>query len=359
MMPEDKSPRGTVRVLVVDDSAVVRLLLQHIISADRRLTVVGCAADAEQAMQMIRRLSPDIVTMDIRLPRMNGFEATRWIMREHPLPIVVVASNVDDKTLDISMNALRAGALTVVPKPSGLSRQDYQTMARHLCTQLVIMSQVKVVRQRAGGKVARVPPHPLAALVQPELVAMVASTGGPGALAGILGSLPADFPLPVVVVQHMGAPFMTGFAHWLDSVSALPVHVARDLAPLVPGCVFLAPGDIHLTVAAGQARLVDNAPVQGQRPSGDVLFDSVAAVYGRRAVGVVLTGMGEDGARGLAAMKAAGAHTIAEAQSSAVIWGMPGAAAALRAAVEELPLDAIPLRLTQLAGAPPRAEAVR
>lgn len=356
-MAERGGAARKVKVLVVDDSPVVQRLLHHIIGADDRLTVVGCAADAEEAMRMIRRLSPDIVTMDIRLPHMNGFEATRWIMREHPLPIIVVASNADDKSLDVSMNALRAGALTVVPKPLGVAQQDYQAMARNLCTQLVIMSQIKVVRQRSVQKMHE--PCPIAALLQPALVAMAASTGGPGALANILGNLSPDFPLPVMVVQHMGAPFMAGFAHWLDSVSALPVCLAWDRAPLTAGHVFLAPGNTHLTVAAGQARLVDSAPVHGQRPAGDVLFHSVAEIYGSRAVGVVLTGMGEDGARGLADMRLKGAHTIAEAQSSAVIWGMPGVAAAMGAAVEELPLDAISMRLSQLAGVPRRVEAIR
>lgn len=348
----------TVRVLIVDDSPVVQRLLQHVINADPRLSVVGIAADAEQAMRMIRQFSPDIVTMDIRLPRMNGFEATRWIMRENPLPIVVVASNVDDKTLDISMNALRAGALTVVPKPSGLTREEYQSMARHLCTQLVIMSQVKVVRQRSGRREASEPASPAPSVIPPDVIAVVASTGGPGALAHILGTLPAAFPLPLVVVQHMGAPFMAGFAHWLDSVSALPVHLARDFCPLRAGCVYLAPGSFHMTVSVGQIRLVPGKPVQGQCPSGDVLFDSVAAAYGARAVGVLLTGMGEDGARGLAAIRLAGGYTIAESCATAVVWGMPGAAVAMRAAVEELPLDAIPTRLMQLAGEPGRAEAL-
>ncbi|MBC7906465.1 MAG: chemotaxis-specific protein-glutamate methyltransferase CheB [Rhodospirillaceae bacterium] len=337
-----------IKVLIVEDSPVVQRLLEHVINDDPRLHVVGVAADAAEAMRMIRHLAPDIVTMDIRLPRMNGFEATRWIMRDHPVPIVVVASNVDDKALDISMNALRAGALSVVAKPSGLSHDDYQAMANHLCTQLFIMSQIKVVRQRAAPKIRPfipTPPEPLCAV---ELVAVVASTGGPGALSRILGSLPKDFPVPVTLVQHFGAPFIAGFAHWLGSVSALPVSLARDHDRLIQGHVHIAPGEAHLTVAEGYLRLDRGAAVQGQRPSGDVLFDSVAASYGNRAVGVLLTGMGEDGARGLEALHRTGAHTIAESKSTAVIWGMPGAAVARGAVTEELPLDCIALRLRQL-----------
>jgi two-component system, chemotaxis family, protein-glutamate methylesterase/glutaminase len=341
--------RDKVKVLIVEDSPVVQRLLEHVINDDPRLHVIGMATDAVEAMRMIRQLAPDIVTMDIRLPRMNGFEATRWIMRENPVPIVVVASNVDDKVLGISMNALRAGALTVVAKPTGLSHDDYQAMASHLCTQLVIMSEVKVVRQRPAPKAkicavsTALPPCTV------ELVAMVASTGGPGALSRILGALPKDFPVPVMLVQHFGAPFIAGFAHWLGTVSALPVSLAGDHDRLIQGHVHMAPGDVHLTVdKKGYLHLDHGAPVQGQRPSGDVLLDSVATTYGNRAIGVLLTGMGEDGARGLEALRKTGAHTIAESRSTAVIWGMPGAAVARGAVTEELPLDCIAMRLQQL-----------
>lgn len=342
-----------IKVLVVEDSPVVQHLLTHVIDGDPRLKVVGAAADAAEAVRLICRLSPDVVTMDIRLPRMDGFEATRWIMRDHPLPIVVVASNVDDKALDISMNALRAGALSVVPKPAGSTQEDYRAIADHLCTQLVIMSQVQVVRQRPlrthAPALPPLPPQPAV-----DMVALVASTGGPGALARILGALPVGFSAPVVVVQHMGAPFMGGFAHWLGSVSALPVIVAAEGQRVRPGRVYVAPGDRHLTVVDGMCMLSDAPPVRGQRPSGDLLFDSLAAAKGHHGVGVLLTGMGEDGARGLAALRAAGGHTIAEDRSTAVIWGMPGAAVALGAAVEVLPLDGIAQRLEQLAAIPSR-----
>lgn len=348
---------GRIKVLVVEDSPVVQQLLAHVIDSDPRLKVVGIAGDAAEAVRLIRCVQPDVVTMDIRLPRMNGFEATRWIMRENPLPIVVVAANVDDKTLDISMNALRAGALSVVPKPAGLGRAEYEAMAEHLCTQLVIMSEIRVVRQHG----ARRPPTPLAPLApQPPvtIVGLVASTGGPGALARILGGLPAGFAAPVVVVQHMGAAFMSGFAHWLGTVSVLPVVLAEDHQPAEPGRVYVGPGDIHLTVEDGVLRLNNGPLVEGQRPSGDVLFHALAQAKGRRAVGVLLTGMGEDGARGLAALRAAGGHTIAEDRSTAVIWGMPGAAVALGAATEVLPVDAISQRLRQLTElAPPRRPA--
>lgn len=343
-----------IRVLVVEDSPVIQQLLSHVISADPRLEVAGIAATGEQALRMIERTAPDVVSLDIRLPGIDGFEVTSRIMRQTPLPIVVVASDVRD--LDIPMRALQAGALAVVEKPGSMARADYQTVAHHLCTQLVIMSQIKVVRQRPHGqsKVPALEPphtgHPV------ELVAIVASTGGPGALARILGALPKDFPAPIAVVQHIGGEFVAGFSHWLNSVSKIPVHLAKDGECMLPGNVYVGPGDAHLSVTNGCLRVAPGAPINGHAPSGDALFGSVATVYGDRALGVLLTGMGEDGARGLAAMRAVGAHTIAEARSSAVIWGMPGAAVAMGGAVEQLPVGAIPHRLRQLAGVAPVSE---
>lgn len=338
-----------IRVLIVEDSLVAQRLLTHAIGLDPRLTVVGCAGDADQALTMIAALNPDVVTMDIRLPRIDGFQATRRIMQDHPLPIVVVASNVDDKSLDITMNALKAGALTVVEKPSP-AEAGFEARAKALCGQLVNMSQVKVVRQRRINRSV----GPPSCIVRPsggfDVVGITASTGGPGALARIAGDLPADFPLPIVVVQHIGAPFVAGFASWLGTVSSLPVELGADGGPLRPGTFHVAPGDVHLRVVGDVLRLQEGPAVQGQRPAGDVLFHSLAESHGSKAVGIILTGMGEDGARGLAHLHDEGGHTIAEDSSTAIIWGMPGAAVARGAVDEQLPLHAIAGRLIEMAG---------
>ncbi|WP_376960003.1 chemotaxis-specific protein-glutamate methyltransferase CheB [Azospirillum sp. A26] len=362
-----------IRVLVVEDSPVIQQLLSHVISADPRLEVAGIASSGEQALRMIERTAPDVVSLDIRLPGIDGFEVTSRIMRQTPLPIVVVASDVRD--LDIPMRALQAGALAVVEKPGSMARADYQTVAHHLCTQLVIMSQVKVIRHRitargakaatgmaaeaapdgrlADGRLAdgRLPDEAVAAdgrLRRFRAVGLVASTGGPAALAKILRDLPADFPLPVFVVQHMGAPFMAGFANWLGTVSALPVRLGEAGLTPRPGTVYVAPGDRHLLVDGATLRLTADPMVCGQRPSGEVLFQSMARAYGASGIGVLLTGMGEDGARGLVDMRTAGAYTIAEHASTAVIHSMPGTAVRLGGAVEELPLDRVAGRLLQL-----------
>ncbi|XEY21246.1 chemotaxis-specific protein-glutamate methyltransferase CheB [Azospirillum sp. HJ39] len=349
-------------MLVVEDSPVIQQLLSHVIGSDPRLEVAGIASSGEQALRMIEREAPDVVSLDIRLPGIDGFEVTSRIMRQTPLPIVVVASDVRD--LDIPMRALQAGALAVVEKPGSMARADYQTVAHHLCTQLVIMSQVKVIRHRITARAARpanasaelppVPP-PTAAAVTAEgnirrfrALGLVASTGGPAALSRILRELPAGFPLPVFVVQHMGAPFMAGFANWLGTVSALPVRLGEQGTTPRPGTVYVAPGDRHMQVENATIRLSDAPMVCGQRPSGEVLFQSMARGYGAAGIGVLLTGMGEDGARGLADMHRTGAYTIAEHASTAVIHSMPGTAVRLGGAVEELPLDRVAARLLQL-----------
>lgn len=350
-----------IRVLVVEDSPVIQQLLAHIIGADPRLEVAGIASSGEQALRMIERAVPDVVSLDIRLPGIDGFEVTSRIMRLTPLPIVVVASDVRD--LDIPMRALQAGALAVVEKPGSVARADYQTVAHHLCTQLVIMSQVKVIRHRISARSTprADPPGAVASAPLPSqavaadgrrrrfrALGLVASTGGPAALAKLLKELPPGFPLPIFLVQHMGAPFMAGFASWLGTVSPLPVSLAEHGVIPRPGHVYVAPGDRHLTVDNGVVRLTAGAMVCGQRPSGEVLFQSMATVYGAAGIGVLLTGMGEDGARGLVEMRRAGAFTIAEHASTAVIHSMPGTAVRLGGAVEELPLDQVASRLLQL-----------
>jgi len=350
------APQSRVRVMVVEDSLVVRQLLVHIISGDPRLMVAAAVGSAEEALQEIVRVRPDVVSMDIRLPGMDGLEATRRIMAEHPTPIVVIASSIEDTSLNISMNALKAGALTVVEKPVGLSSDGYAGIASTICTQLYIMSQVPVVRQRsfAPWREGRMPASPRREPEQgsahPSIMGIAASTGGPPALAKVLGALPRDFPLPILLVQHMGAPFMEGFASWLDGLVPLEVRLAQDQEIPTPGRVYVAPGDRHLLLSgAGTLKLSAEPPLGNQRPSATLLFRSMAQVAGRRSLGVILTGMGEDGAQGLVELRQAGGFAMAEDESTAVVYGMPAAAARLGGVNVSLPLDLIAPRLLRLA----------
>lgn len=342
-----------VRVMVVEDSPVVQSLLRLIITADPRLEVCAICASGEAALEALPQFRPDVISMDIRLPGMDGLETTRLIMSRFPTPIVVIADAVEDLSLQISMNALRSGALSVVEKPAGFGHADHATIAETIRTQLYIMSQVPVIRQRPMTQrpTSFAAPRPGKPPGQPILAGIVASTGGPAALARVLGGLRADFPIPILVVQHMGAAFMPGFASWLDGVAPLTVQIAEaGLCPM-PGHVYVAPGDQHLTIGVeGTLRLDREPPVHSQRPSGSVLFHSLARICGPRALGVLLTGMGEDGAEGLLAMRRSGALTLTEDETTAVVYGMPAAAMRLGASTLALPLDRIADALQRAVG---------
>ena len=354
--------RKKIRVMIIEDSRVVREFLQALIGEDARLEVAASVESAEEALRLLHRTSPDVISMDIRLPGMNGFEATQRIMADKPTPIVVVSASVEAEDLQISMNALRAGALAVIEKPVGRMHADYALLAERLCTQLVLMSEVKVVRQRIRPRFgppsrrADIPEHAICSSRPFRLLGLVASTGGPHALQQVLGDLGADYPLPIVVVQHMSSTFMNGFVSWLNGASPLEVRSATDGELPVRGRVYVAPADKHLSLQGACLRLTDGAPIRGQRPSGTILFQSMAQSFGSRCLGVLLTGMGDDGAAGLKQLRDAGAHTIAEDATTAVVYGMPGVAARIGAACESLPLDRIGGRLNELTA---MAEAVR
>nr|WP_232480315.1 chemotaxis-specific protein-glutamate methyltransferase CheB [Roseomonas sp. KE2513] len=356
-MPVTSPEPRPVRVMIVEDSAVVRHLLAHLVSRDPRLELAAAVASAEEALAEIERVRPDVISMDIRLPGLDGLEATRRIMAEHPTPIVVIADAVEERGLRISMNALRAGALTVVEKPLGPGREGWEAAAEAICTQLFIMSQVPVIRQRGIGGMGAGPGRAASARAgapsfsRPSMVGIAASTGGPPAIARVLGALPADFAAPILLVQHMGAPFMEGFAAWLDGLVAPRVLLARDGLRPQPGHVHVAPGNRHLSLSpAGLLRVTDTPPVGGQRPAADVLFDSMARALGPRAMGILLTGMGEDGARGLVAINSVGGITLAEDETTAIVYGMPAAAVRLGGVSASLPLDGIGPRLLRAIG---------
>lgn len=328
-----------IRVMIVEDSLVVRTLLTHIIAGDPRLEVVAAVASAEEALAQLAAIRPDVISMDIRLPGMDGLEATRQIMADQPTPIIVISASFDRTQLNPTMDALRAGALAAVEKPVGIADPEYRTIAAEIRTQLVIMSQVAVVRRRmrtphAGTPTAGRP------RIAPRMLLCAASTGGPQALAKLFNSVPADLSLPVLLVQHMGGAFMDGFASWLDSVVPQRVELARAAVLPQPGTIYVAPGDRHLTLMpSGKLGLSDAAPVAGQRPAATVLFTSAAAALDGAALAVVLTGMGEDGAAGVRQLVDAGGAAIAEHESTAVVNGMP--AAAVRQGALALPLDLI------------------
>jgi two-component system chemotaxis response regulator CheB len=342
-----------IRVMIVEDSPVVSALLEYSIGRDPRLEVCATAASAEDALNRFEEISPDVIAMDIRLPGMDGLEATRRIMSRRPVPIVVVAASVESgKWNSTPMEALRAGALSVLEKPLGTTHADYEAVSERLCTQLVIMSQVKLVTQH-GNREPYASESGAPRLGGPEagtfkMLGIVCSTGGPGALVKLLSGLGPAFPLPILLVQHMTSSFIAGFASWLGVVCPLPVHVVQDGCEPVVGAVHMAPAERHLRVHAGRLRLDTGDPISFQRPSGTVLFQSMAREMGSSALGVLLTGMGDDGAAGLLAIRRAGGYTIAEDESTAVVYGMPAVAVRVGAVCESLPLPAIASRVSDL-----------
>ncbi len=333
-----------IRVLIADDSPTVRRHLTALVNEAEGLCVVGEARDGEEALLMAEELKPDVISMDIRMPGMDGLEATRRLMSRQPIPVVIVSGLVE-REVDLSFHALQAGALAVVEKPPDRRDPLFATKQRQLITTLSAMARVRVVRRweyLPGQKTAplEMPRLKTSRLrMQPELVAIGASAGGPGALTVLLRGLPADFPLPVVITQHMPEEFTAGLARWLSKSTALRVQVARENLVLEPGVVHLAPGNAHLSLVRQQGQLRTRLnTAQGNyryRPSVDVLFTSVAQACGAAGIGIILTGMGDDGAAGLLEMRQAGALTLAQDETSSTVYGMPGAALA-RGGVEQV-----------------------
>jgi two-component system chemotaxis response regulator CheB len=331
-----------IRVLLVEDSATMRGHLRESLAADPDLHVVGEATDGGAAVEMVGRLRPDVVTMDMMLPTMSGLVATEHIMAEHPTPILVVSS-ADRQELFSTYNALAAGAVDVLEKPRGdATDADW---GRRLCAAVRMVSRIRVIthpRARLDGRrAAPVLPPSEPVLESLRVVTVGSSTGGPRALTDLLCSLPVAFRPPVLCVQHIAAsePFAEAFSDWLAGQTGRDVSYARDWTPVesLTGRVVLAPPDRHLLVRDGLLRISDAPPRHSCRPSVDVLFESVAAEFGPTAAGCLLTGMGRDGAEGLLRMRARGAITFAQDEASCVVYGMPREAALLGAAAYVLP----------------------
>ena len=332
-----------IRVLVVDDSAVVRRVLTEELSKLSDIEVVGTAVDPYAARDKIAELDPDVITLDIEMPRMDGLSFLAKLMRHHPKPVIVVSS-VAEGNGSTAMEAMRLGAVEVIPKPG--SQFSVPDVRRHLARAIRAAATAKIARLSAAASVT--PVHRTKGLGSVDLthkvIAIGASTGGTRALETILSALPPDAP-GVVVVQHMPEGFTKSFAERLDSLSAMTVREAKSGDLVVPGLCLVAPGDQHMLLRRSGAHigvLVKGGPrVNHHRPSVDVLMESVAKEIGTNAVGAILTGMGGDGARGLLAMRQAGAHTIAEDESTCVVFGMPKVAIETGAAAAVVPLPGI------------------
>ncbi len=349
-----------IKVLIVDDSPTTREYLQHIMEADENISVTGAAKDGKEALELVEKLHPDLVTMDIQMPRMDGYEATRKIMERYPVPIVIVSACLIPEEVENTFRAIKAGAVAVVEKPKGPGHPDAEMMAEKLVQTVKLMSEVRVVRRftpqqrqktrmplseygKQNGNslslsdkilsLSKSLKNGAAPVLNVDIVAIGASTGGPPVIRTILSRLNADFPVPILVVQHIAQGFLQGMTEWLSKETILPVRIPEHGEIAGKGHVYFAPDAFHMGINANREIILSrNFPQDSLQPSVAHLFQSVADAFGKRSVGVLLTGMGKDGASELRMMKEKGAVTVAQNKETSIVHGMPGEAVNLGAA---------------------------
>lgn len=325
-----------IRVLIVDDSSVSREYLKHILGEDKNIRVAGIAKDGKEAVSLVEMMRPDVVTMDIQMPRMDGYEATRRIMEVHPVPIVVVSTSMIPEEVENTFRAIKAGAVAAVEKPRGPGHPDSERMAAKVVQTVKLMSEVKVVR-RLANKTSD--PVSVSEKIRTDIrqdiriAAIGASTGGPPVLRTIFSNLAEGFSVPILVVQHIAAGFLQGMVEWLGKETPLHVKISEQGERVRGGYVYFAPDGYHLGISGkGELHLSEEGPINGIQPSVSYLFRSVADSFGSKSLGIILTGMGKDGASELKIMRDKGAVTIAQNKESSVVHGMPGEAIRLEAA---------------------------
>lgn len=323
-----------VKLLIVDDSKIVREVLKHIFTSDPEINVVGMALNGEQAVQMTAKLKPDIITMDIEMPVMNGLLAIDQIMHEHPTPILVLTS-YSSKIDNLGFNALSKGALDIIDKPD---INDYNRMASTLINQVKLLSKIKVIRRikPISQKIKKeIKKEKVGHIKKPyegiSMVAVASSTGGPVTLNKILTALPKDF-IPITIVQHINEGFTEGLVKWLNLSSTNKVKIAQEGEILKRGMVYVAPENVHMVFDKnGIIRFQDGPSQNGVKPSADMLFKTAGEVFKDKAIGVILSGMGSDGAKGMKTIKLSGGTTIAQNEESCVVFGMPKVAIEMKA----------------------------
>ncbi|WP_346356050.1 chemotaxis protein CheB [Azotosporobacter soli] len=345
-----------IRVLVVEDSRVSREWIIHVLQSDPEIEVIGFAENGREAVEFVARDKPDLITMDICMPEMDGFEATRRIMEMNPVPIIMLTEQPEMRELETSFSAIDVGALLVVKKPPGLGHPEQAQAAKELIRMVKLMAEIRVVRRRMRAFEEKNSCQREAESWATEkwqairVLGIGASTGGPPVIQKILAEMPSDFPLPILIVQHMARGFTEGFVEWLGKTAALPVQLAANGGDIRAGQVYVAPDGLQMKVD-GNNHLIcrEEMSMHGLSPSVSYLFQSLALHYGAAAMGILLTGMGKDGAAELALMKKAGALTIAQDRESSIVFGMPGEAVRLNGASYVLPPERIVLLLKKIA----------
>ena len=331
-----------IKVLIVDDSKVVQEFLAHLLSSDPDIQVVGIANSGYEAIKLVKTKKPDIITMDLHMPGMNGYEATRTIMETVPTPIVIVSGSSNKKEVTNTFQLLEAGALAVIIRPPGFKDPHFAASRNELIKTVKLMSEVKVVRRYPRRRKEQIKPIRFVQIFENDLkriqvIAIGASTGGPMALQIILSRLPQDLPVPVLIVQHIAKGFVNGFKKWLSATSGIKLKIAEDGETISDGIGYIAPDNFHMGISLGNKIILnDQPPENGLKPSVSFLFRSVAQAFGPNACGVLLTGMGKDGAEELKAMKDKGAFTLVQNKESCIVFGMPGEALSIGAADQAL-----------------------
>lgn len=335
-----------IKILLADDSFLVRAVLRDALGSINDITIVGEAVNGAEAVAMTQNLGPDLIIMDILMPVMDGLAATEAIMARCPTPILILSATLEETDVRLAFTAIKKGALDVMGKPSGVNHENREFIDR-LVEKIRLLARIRVIHHISRPRASRTTPTP-----KPDgkrsILAIGASTGGPKAVMSIVKTLPPDFNASVFIVQHISSGFARGFAHWLDLECSLPVRLAETGQLPRGGEVLVAPNDRHMVLAGDRLELTNGPPINSCKPSIDVFFASLAEEKGTQTVGVLLTGMGKDGARGLAQLHERGGATIVQDEKSCVVFGMPKAAISLNAADEILPLSEIPSALSRI-----------
>lgn len=323
-----------IKVLVVEDSPTIQELITYILNSDNDIEVIGVVNNGEKAIKFIKENKPDIITMDISMPIMDGFEATRRIMETNPVPIIVISGSED---IDRTFKAIEAGAISVIEKPQGIDHDDFYKISKNITDTVKLMSEVKVVKRKADYKKAKL--NISSSIKQKnvfsnlKIAAIGVSTGGPPVLQTLFSKLPPDIKIPILVVQHISPGFLNGLIDWLSKFTEYPIHIAIQGQKALPGHIYFAPDGFHMEIRGnGQIFLNKGEKENGLRPSVSYLFRSVAKYYGKNSMAILLTGMGKDGAKELKILKDKDAITVVQDKKTSVVYGMPGEAIKLDAA---------------------------
>ncbi len=326
-----------IKVLVVDDSPTIQELIIHILHSDEEIKVIGAVGNGEDAIKFMEKNKPDIITMDINMPIVDGFEATRRIMETNPVPIIMITGLFNQEDIDRTFQAMEAGAVSVIEKPVGINHANFHEISRNIINMVKIMSEVKVIKRKWNYKNGK---SNLSSSVKcsndlPDIKIGVigVSTGGPPVLQTIFSKLSPNIKIPILVVQHITPGFLNGLVDWLSKFTSCPIHIAIHEEKALPGHIYFAPDGFHMEIKNnGRIFLNKSDKEYGLRPSVSCLFRSVSTYYGKKAVAILLTGMGKDGAQELKILKDKGAITVVQDKETAVVYGMPGEAVRLNAA---------------------------